>query len=61
MFDGECISQLVLRRVNCIKTLKSSEMQDLGPVESRSVPQLFSTAGLAENAHAVQKTTRSHA
>jgi hypothetical protein len=61
MFNGDCISRLALRRVNRLKALKKRGMPGLTPVGLRAAAACFSAAGLAENAHAVQKATSDHA
>jgi hypothetical protein len=61
MFNGDRFSRLALRRVNRIKALKSRGMPGSKPLWSGAMPGDFSAAALAENAHAVQKTTSCYA
>jgi len=57
MFNGDSVSKLVLQGVNRLKTLKNRGMPGVRTAGFRTGPGYFLPAGLAENAHAVQKAT----
>jgi hypothetical protein len=57
MFNGDSVSGLAWRRANRLKTLKNRGMTRIRPAGFRAGPVFFLPVGLAENAHAVQKTT----
>jgi hypothetical protein len=61
MFNGNGVSGPALRRSNRMKAAKYHGMKGREPVWFRAAAENVSPPALAENAHAVQKTTSEYA